>query len=54
MRSPEAKLKREETLKARAERVLALRATGLQWTEIARRLGISARAARFAVTRLEP
>jgi len=52
-RSPKAIAEREERLAKRAEHVLALRGQGLMWTEIARRLAISARAARFAVTRLE-
>lgn len=54
MRSPKAKAEREETLRKRAERVTAMRAQGLKWTEIARRMALSPRAARFAVKRLEP
>ena len=53
MRSPAAKAAREELLRKRAERVTALREQGLMWTEIARRLAISPRAARFAVSRTE-
>ena len=52
-RSPQAIAERNEKLKLRAARVLELRAMGLLWTEIGKRLAISPRAARHAVTRLE-
>lgn len=51
-RSLEGKAQRDAMLRRRAARVIELRGEGMQWTEIAREMGLTPKEVRHAVKRL--